>query len=291
LEINSAAEFVQLTRGALAAAGFARREIDGTVYFDTDVIPSVSEGPGWVGQRSAHPPAQVPRSARDDKTIVLVHGVNDHAGTWFAIAPTLAKTHRVILPDLPGHGESAPKDGPLPISLMVSQLDRVVRASGAPLITLLGNSMGGWIAMLYTLAHPTRVERLILESSGGLALSLASPVVATNRDEAMVILRNVHGPHYQPQEWVIDALLQRATSSPMLRVSEMIEHLVDARLGDITVPTTILWGADDGVVPRSYAEALRDGIANAKMHVIEGAAHIPHLQQPERFLQCLTSTC
>ena len=172
---------------------------------------------------------------------------------------------------------------------MVARLHGVVRASGAP-VTLVGNSLGGWIAMLYTLAHPSRVSRLILESSGGLARPLASPVVATNRDEATIILRNVHGPHYQPREWVIDALLQRATSSPMLRVTEMAEHLVDTRLGEITAPTTILWGADDGVVPRSYAEALRDGIANATMHVIEGAAHIPHLQQPERFLQCLTST-
>jgi len=287
LQINSAADFAQMTRGVLAAAGFTRKTIGETVYFDS-VIPSVSEGPGWVGgTHYMPPPAQVPRSARDDKTIVLVHGVNDHAGTWFAIAPTLAKKYRVILPDLPGHGESAPKDGPIPISLMVSQLAAVI---GNERVTLLGNSMGGWIAMLYTLAHPTQVERLILESSGGLALPLASPMIATNRDEALIILRNVHGPHYQPQEWVIDALLQRATSSPMLRVTEMVEHLVDAHLGKIQTPTTILWGSDDGVVPRSYAEALRDGIANAKMHVIEGAAHIPHLQQPERFLQCLTST-
>ena len=259
MEFKSAAEFVHMTRGALAAAGFARKTIGDTVYFEA--------GSGDV--------------------LVLVHGVNDHAGTWFTIAPTLAKNYRVILPDLPGHGESAPKDGPIPISLMVSQLAAII---GDQRVTLLGNSMGGWIAMLYTLAHPSQVERLILESSGGLAHPLASPVVATNRDEAMIILRNVHGPSYQPQEWVIDALLQRATSSPMLRVTEMAEHLVDARLGEIAAPTTILWGADDGVVPRAYAEALRDGIANATMHVIEGAAHIPHMQQPERFLQCLTST-
>jgi pimeloyl-ACP methyl ester carboxylesterase len=267
LEINSLADFVQRTRGALAAAGFVRKTIGDAVYFDRDPV--------------------IPRSARDDNTIVLIHGVNDHAGTWFAIAPTLAKNYRVILPDLPGHGESAPKDEPIPISLMVSQLAAII---GDQRVTLVGNSMGGWIAMLYTLAHPSNVSRLILESSGGLARPLASPMIATNRDEALIILRNVHGPDYQPQEWVIDALLQRATSSPMLRVTEMTEHLVDARLGEIQTPTTILWGADDGVVPRSYAEALRDGIPNATMHVIEGAAHIPHLQQPERFLQCLTST-
>jgi pimeloyl-ACP methyl ester carboxylesterase len=164
------------------------------------------------------------------------------------------------------------------------------RAPGAPPVTLIGNSLGGWIAMLYTLAHPQNVSRLILEASGGLARPIESPVIARDRDEALIILRNVHGPHFEPPEWVIEALLQRATSSPMLRVTELQEHFVDARLSEIAAPTTIVWGADDGVVPRAYAEALQQGIANATMQVIEGAAHIPHMQQPERFLACLTST-
>jgi len=252
-----------MTRAALGAAGFVRNEIDGTVY--------------WSGGQAISP------------VLILVHGVNDQAGTWFAIAPLLACTHRVIIPDLPGHGESEPKEGPLPISLIVDRLHGVVRASGAPSLSLIGNSFGGWIAMLYTLAHPDRVSRLTLEASGGLARPLESPVVAHNRDEAMLILRNVHGPRFEPKEWMIDALLQRATSSPMLRVTEMTEHVVDARLRDIAVPTTIVWGADDGVVPRTYADALQQGIARSTLHVIEGAAHIPHMQQPERFLACLSS--
>ena len=259
MEIRSAAEFARMTRGALAAAGFARHEVDGTVYF----------------------------TAGEGDTLVLVHGVNDHAGSWFLVAPVLARNYRVIIPDLPGHGESDPKDGPLPISMMLEKLSAVI---GDERVTLVGNSMGGWLSMLYTLAHPDRVSRLILEASGGLALPLDSPTTANNRDEAMVILRNVHGPRFQPPEWVIDALLQRAKSSPMLRVTEIVEHLVDARLREIGVPTRVLWGADDGVVPRHYAEALQRGIPHATLHVIEEAAHIPHLQQPERFLQCLTST-
>lgn len=248
-----------MTRAALAAAGFVQHEIDGTVYFE---------------------------SASDGETLVLVHGVNDHAGSWFLVAPALAQKYRVIIPDLPGHGESEPRDGPLPISLMVQKLAAVI---GDQRVTLVGNSLGGWLSMLYTLAHPQNVSRLILEASGGLTLPLDSPTTAHTRDEAMIILRNVHGPRFQPPEWVIEALLQRAISSPMLRVTEIAEHVVDARLQDIRVPTTVLWGEDDGVVPRAYAEALLHGIAGSTMHVIEGAAHIPHLQQPERFLQCLTS--
>jgi len=60
-------------------------------------------------------------------------------------------------------------------------------------------------------------------------------------------------------------------------------------VGELRVPTHIIWGADDGVVPVAYAEELRRGIPGAQLHVLEGAAHIPHLQQPQRFLECLTA--
>jgi pimeloyl-ACP methyl ester carboxylesterase len=267
LAIESGSDFVRMTRGAIAAAGFARREVGGTVYW-------VAESA--VGSR---------RSA-----VVLVHGANDQAGTWFAVAPRLAQEHRVIMPDLPGHGESAPAEGPIPISLIVSQLAAMIdEAAPNERVTLVGNSLGGWISMLYALEHPERVERLVLEASGGLARPLAVPIVAHTREEAIPILRAVHGPQYEPQEWVIEALLQRAHGSPMLRLTELVEHDIEPRLGELTAPATLIWGADDGVLPLSYAEALRDAIPNADLHVIEGAGHIPHMQQPERFLQCLTA--
>lgn len=266
MEIKSPADFMRMTRAALAAAGFERRESEGTVWWESN-----------VGRDSARP-------------FVLLHGVNDHAGTWFTIAPALAQRFRVILPDLPGHGESLPRSGPLPISLFVDRVAAILDAllTGEP-FTLLGNSLGGWIAMLYTLLHPERVQTLILEASGGLNRPFSVPVLATNREEADVILRAVHGPKYIAPEWVVEGLLARAQDSPLLRVTELAEHYVDARLDELRVPTHIVWGADDGVVPVAYAEELQRGIRGAQLHVIEDAAHIPHLQQPQRFLECLTS--
>jgi pimeloyl-ACP methyl ester carboxylesterase len=118
-------------------------------------------------------------------------------------------------------------------------------------------------------------------------MQLAVPLVATNRDDAMKILRAVHGPNAMLPEWSIDALLARATGSPILRLTELAGHFVDGRLGELRVPTTIVWGKDDGVVPFAYVDAVRAGIAGATLEIIEGAAHIPHAQQPERFLACL----
>lgn len=263
MEIKSSADFVRMTRAVLAGAGFVRREVEGTICWD---------------------------SATNGAPLVLVHGANDQAGTWFTVAAALARTWRVIIPDLPGHGESAPKDGPIPLSSIIASLERVIDdAAPEQQVTLLGNSLGGWMVLAYALKHQERIARLILESSGGLSRPLSSALVATTREEAIPILRAVHGPNYQPQEWVIDALLQRAQGSPMLRLTELLEHDVEPHLGELHVPAHLLWGADDGVLPLSYGEALCDAIPNATLQVIEGAAHIPHMQQPERFLQCLTA--
>ena len=305
MEIKSSADFVRMTRAALTAAGFVRHELDGTIYFSGGVTPHPpfaslrAPSPLAEGRRLhdeaadvAFSPPQRGEGGRrpDEGFLVLVHGANDQAGTWFPIAPALAQSRRIIIPDLPGHGESAPESGPIPISLIVQRLTAVIEhAAPSHPITLIGNSLGGWIALLYALRNPERVERLVLESSGGLSRPLSSPLTAQNRDEALQILRAVHGPQYEPQEWVIDALLQRASGSPMLRLTELQEHQIESRLGEINTPATLIWGANDGVVPLSYGEALRDALPHATMHVIADAAHIPHMQQPARFLECLTA--
>ncbi|HYC62197.1 MAG TPA: alpha/beta fold hydrolase [Thermoanaerobaculia bacterium] len=274
MEIKSSADFVRMTRAALTGAGFVRHEVDGTVYFQSSFSPRRGE--------------KVPQA--DEGSIVFVHGANDQAGTWFTVAPTIAQMRRVIIPDLPGHGESAPASGPLPISLIAQRLAAVIdHAAPTQRITLVGNSLGGWMALLYALQYPERVTQLVLESSGGLSRPLSSPLTAQTRGEALQILSAVHGPRYEPQDWVVDALLQRAKGSPMLRLTELLEHDIEPRLGQIKSPATLIWGADDGVVPLSYGEALRDALPNATMCVIEGAAHIAHMQQPRRFLECLTA--
>jgi abhydrolase domain-containing protein 6 len=254
LPIESAADLVRMTRAALAASGFVRKAAGGTVWWE---------------------------SAGDGPPVVLVHGVNDHAGTWFTIAPALAARARVLLPDLPGHGESEPASGPLPMSLLLERLEAVIGPERN--VTLVGNSLGGWIAALYAIDHPGRVRHLVL------ARPFASPLTAASRDEALVVLRAVHGPRFVPPEWVIDALLARAVDSQLLRVTESERFLLDGRLGALRAPVTLIWGADDGVLPVSHARALQSLIPQASLHVIEDAAHIPHLQQPERFLTCLSS--
>ena len=259
---DPALEIVRAMRGALGMFGLERKEIDGSVY--------------WTGGTG--------------ETLVLLHGTNDQAGTWARVAPQLVRRYRLILPDLAGHGESEPKSGPIAFDVVVDRLHRILQNERATDITLGGNSFGAWIAILYTLAHPENVKRLVLESGGGLARPLGVPLIARDRETAAIILRAVHGPNYVPEEWVIDTLLARADDSPMLRLDGAMQNFVDGRLAQLDKPVTLIWGADDGVVPLSYGRAMKELIPGAMLHVIDGAAHVPHLQQPERFVECLTAT-
>jgi len=257
---------VAAARAALLSAGLERRELDGTVYF--------------AGGNGA-------------ETLALVHGVNDQAGTWAAAIPGLSRSYRLIALDLPGHGESGPKEGAISMPQMVERLHAIVSREVTLKVALAGSSMGAWISILYALEHPERVSRLYLESGGGLARPPGVPLTASTQEEAMRILKAVHGPNTVLPEWAAASLIARAKDAPLHRVmaSNVFPYFVDTRLDEVKVPTTILWGENDGVVLRSYVEDLQRGISGSKLHVISGAAHIPHSQQPGRFVSCLTATC
>lgn len=224
------------------------------------------------------------------RTLVLVHGVNDQAATWSDIAPKLASDFNVVTFDLPGHGGSEPKSGPIPMRSMIDAVAAVIdrESPGAPVI-LAGNSMGGWVSMLYASEHPERVSHLVLEDASGMAWDVSHvPLFPKDRDDALRLLRMVQGPDLPVADWMVDAVLN-AKELPQKRVLEagIFEWLVDARLPKLTMPVTLIWGANDGLLPLAYAHALQSRIAGSALHVIDNAAHIPHRQAPEQFLKIL----
>jgi len=260
--------YVAWSRGELKAAGLTRKTTDdGSVY--------------WTG------------GAAKGKTLVLLHGVNDQAGTWAAVVPALSRDYRLIVPDLAGHGESEPKTGPIAYDVMLARLQTILdrESAGKPIIA--GNSMGGWLAMLYALQHPDKVERLVLEDASGMAWDMTGvPLLPKNREEAAAMMRAVHGPETKTADDVLDALLNRK-NLPLTRLdlADVVQHLVDAHLAEIKVPVSLIWGRDDGILSLAYAKKLHERIPGSTLSIIDGAAHIPHRQQPAKFVQCLKATC
>ncbi len=230
------------------------------------------------------------RDGDADDTLVLVHGVNDQAATWSAVSLQLASDYKVIAIDLPGHGESQPQTGPLPMRSMIDALAMVIdHESPEKPVTLVGNSMGGWVSILYTSEHPERVSRLVLEDTSGMAWDLSHvPLFPKDRTEAMRLLRMVHGPDAPIADSVLDLVLA-AKDLPQKRVLDagILEWIVDTRLSKLTMPVTLIWGANDGLLSLEYAKTLQSRMPNSSLHIIERAAHIPHRQAPAEFLALL----
>ena len=99
--------------------------------------------------------------------LVLIHGAGDHAGTWAAAAKDLVKDHTLLIPDLAGHGESAPPTGPVEAAQVYAGLEAVLasQAQGRP-VTLVGNSLGAWMAMVLARRQPELVARVIAVNGG-----------------------------------------------------------------------------------------------------------------------------
>ena len=259
--------YTQLSRRGLDRAGLAKVvDASGSVY--------------WTGGREEAP------------VLVLLHGVNDQAGTWAGVVPSLVKEYRLIVPDLAGHGESEPKTGVITYALVLERLHSIVEKETRGKVVIAGNSMGGWIGTLYALDHPDKVAQLVLEDSSGMAWPLTVPLFPKNREEAKAMMRAVNGPADRTPDAVLDAFLARK-DLPMSRfmMPDIVQHLLDTRLPKLAVPVTLIWGRDDGVLPLAYAEALQKAIPGSELRIIDGAAHIPHRQQPEKFVRCLKATC
>lgn len=232
----------------------------------------------------------------EGKALVLVHGVADQAGTWFRVAPALAKSYRVLAVDLPGHGESTPADGPLPMSRVVTGFEawlarHAVDASGPPVV--IGNSMGAWVALLAALHHPEQVSRVVAVNGGGLRADTGElDLLPADREEARRLMAALRDPASPPTpDLVLDDLVRRVKSGQVERMfaanDDLESHLLDARLGEIKTPVDVLWGESDRYLGRAYADRLVAGLPRARLTLIASCGHLPQAECPERFLERL----
>ena len=221
-------------------------------------------------------------AGRRGTPIVLIHGLGSSAETWAALIPLLSKEYLVYAPDMPGFGKTPLAPEGTNINTHVLYLKRFLDALGYSRVTLVGNSLGGWIVTRFAVEHPERVERLYLLNSAGLRRENLHSPYAEDRTAAKRSLEHMLGFSLPIPKFVLDAIVRNSQTpayAGFIRGYDPCEEL-DSVLADIQVPTTIIWGERDNLLPLICAHDLHSGVPNSELVLLPRVGHMPQLQNP-----------
>jgi pimeloyl-ACP methyl ester carboxylesterase len=243
--------------------------------------------------------------------VILLHGPAAHAAHWMGVIPGLVSTHRVIVPDLPGHGASEVTDGSLDVDRVLDWLEGLIEQTCKLPPVLVGHAFSGAIAARFAANYRRRsLSELVLVDTLGLARFqpapefghaltefLKQPNVETHRDiwrycayDLDNLLERM-GERWQPFEAYN---LDRATTPGVqLALSTLMElfglsAISPGELARINVPTTLIWGRHDLATPLAVAEAASTRYC-WPLHVIDNCADDPPVEQPAALLRTLRS--
>jgi pimeloyl-ACP methyl ester carboxylesterase len=249
--------------------------------------------------------------------VLLVHGMAGSSATWRHVAPALAERFTVVAPDLIGHGASGkPRRGEYSLAAHANVLRDLLHFLGHERATFVGQSLGGGVAMQLAYQFPERCERLVLVGSGGLgrevnlllrALTFPGadyvfPLVCTpalreagNRVASWLYRVGFRASPVVQETWrsyasLADADTRRAFFRTLRAVIDLGGQAVSAtdRLYLASqVPTLIVWGAEDPLIPVSHAIDAHNAMPGSRLEIFEGVGHYPHCEEPERFVRAL----
>ena len=253
----------------------------------------------------------------DGPAVMFIHGLTSSHRNWVHLVQKLDTDHRVVAPDLFGHGASDKLMGDYSLGAHAATLRDLLDRLDIDQVTLVGHSFGGGIAMQFCYLFPERVERLVLVASGGLGRSVSPllraatlpgagfllPLIASGwvRGRAEAAGRILSSTGWRASSdtteiWrgftsLADADTRRAflattrgVIDPGGQTVTAHDHLPMA----IQVPTLVVWGTKDRMIPAWHATTAHEVITDSRVVLFEGAGHFPHLDQPERFAQLLS---
>lgn len=249
-------------------------------------------------------------------TVLVVHGILGSQQQWSRLVDLMDDDHRVVAPDLFGHGESAKPMGDYSLSAHAATLRDLLDHLDVERVSLVGHSLGGGIAMQFFYLFPERVERLVLVSSGGLGREVNLALRAATLPGAAQVLGVVAStPVLSGVEALGNAaaragwrpgadvtaiwrgfrsLSQRESRQAFLATTRAVIDVGGQTIsahghieGELPVPALIVWGSKDHMIPASHATDALEVAPEVRVEIFEGAGHFPHLEEPDRFATLL----
>jgi pimeloyl-ACP methyl ester carboxylesterase len=252
------------------------------------------------------------RGGRTGAPLVLLHGLGGAAANWVDLAPLLAERHRVLVPDLPGHGGSTALAAVPNLAVFADRVATIAEREQLLPAAVVGHSLGGIVALRLTLRRPHDVTALVLASAAGISST-------TRRAKYGLRILGIIGPRRFVAPWadsvagsplLRDLVFGRwGASDPLILSHDAVEGFLDGtrlttdstgaaralvvddvrpELGDLTCPTLVLWGARDNQLPVADAFDFARRMC-AELRVIADCGHLLIGERPELCAEAIES--
>jgi pimeloyl-ACP methyl ester carboxylesterase len=241
--------------------------------------------------------------------LVLLHGPGEFKERWIRVIPGLSRTHSVIAPDFPGHGQSGTHPNGLDADRVFAWLDALIDQRCHDRPVLVGHILGGSVAARYTASRPGKLDRLVLVDSLGLATFrphprfalgllgfMARPGEASHRRFMSQCLANAETVEdAMGEKWIalrqysVDRAKDPGVKAAMKTLMSQlgVPPIPVADLESISTPTKLVWGRDDRANRLRIAETASKRFG-WPLHIIDDAADDPPMEQPDAFVAALT---
>lgn len=222
-----------------------------------------------------------------EDNLLLLHGLFGALSNFEGLIQRFGPTHNVVVPILPIFEMPLRK---VSVAGLVDHVAEFVDFKGYDKVHVLGNSLGGHIALLYTLAHPEKVGSVILTGSSGLFES-AMGTSFPKRGDYNFIKKKTQDTFYDPAvagkelvDEVFDIVNDRNKAIRIIATAKSaVRHNLGDKLYMVKAPTLLIWGKDDKVTPAFVGEKFHELIGNSRLIFLDKCGHAPMMEHPEIF--------
>src|SRR5829696_947445 len=229
-------------------------------------------------------------------TVILLHGLGGNLQNWVFTIPALAVNYHVIAPDQIGFGKSDRVMLKYRVGTYVDFLDKFMSELKIEKASLVGNSLGGWVAAMTAIKYPNRVEKIVLADAAGLKpnevdFNLIYSLNYSTRDEVRQLVKLVfyNQAIFGSELFIEQSMNVRVLANDGYTINSLIESIkrnedfLDGQLGEIKKPTLIVWGKQDLLLKVSDGEQFKREIAGSELIVFDQCGHVPMVEKAADF--------
>jgi pimeloyl-ACP methyl ester carboxylesterase len=228
--------------------------------------------------------------------VILLHGLGADTASWYFNIAALSAKYHVIVPDQIGFGKSDKPMLKYRVGTYVDFLDKFMAQLRIEKATLVGNSLGGWVAAWTAIKYPNRVEKLVLVDAAGLKptevdFNLIYSLNYSTREEVRTLSKLVfyNQSFFNNETFIEQSMNKRVLANDGYTINSLIESIkrnedfLDGQLAQIKKPTLIIWGKQDGLLKLADGERFNREITGSQLVVFDQCGHVPQVEKAADF--------